>query len=112
MHALWLVLFLLVSFGISHAQPKETPQSEWENVQKAARKEGRIVIWGPPGAEARQGLSAGFQKTFPGIEVEYSGAPGSKVAPRLVAERQAGVSTALLLSWARFGHAFFRTPPR
>jgi ABC-type Fe3+ transport system substrate-binding protein len=69
---------------------KETPQSEWENVQKAARKERRIVIWGPPGAEARQGLSAGFQKTFPGIEVEYSGAPGSKVAPRLVAERQAG----------------------
>ena len=90
MHAFWFVLFLLVSFGLSHAQTKGASQSEWENVQKAARKEGRIVIWGPPGAEARQGLTAGFQKAFPGVEVEYSGAPGSKVAPRLVAERQAG----------------------
>jgi hypothetical protein len=65
MHALWFVLFLLVSFGMSHAQPKGASQSEWDNVQKAARKEGRIVIWGPPGAEARQGLTAGFRKLFP-----------------------------------------------
>src|ERR1700758_1194829 len=90
MHAFWFVLFLLVSFGISPAQTKGASQSEWENVQKAARKEGRIVIWGPPGAEARQGLTTGFQKAFPAIEVEYSGAQGSKVAPRLAAERQAG----------------------
>jgi len=84
------VLFF-VSSGVAPAQPaKSGGQSEWEQALAAARKEARVVIMGPPGAEARQALTAGFQKLFPGIEVEYNGAPGAKTAPRILAERSAG----------------------
>jgi Bacterial extracellular solute-binding protein len=88
--AIYSLFFLLLSFGVSHAQAKPAWQPEWEKVQSRAKKEGRIVVWGPPGAEARQALTQGFQKSFAGIEVEYSGTSGSKIAPRLAAERQAG----------------------
>ena len=88
--AIYSLFFLLLSFSVSHAQATPASQSEWEKVQSAAKKEGRVVVWGPPGAEARQALTQGFRKSFAGVEVEYSGAPGSKIAPRLAAERQAG----------------------
>jgi ABC-type Fe3+ transport system substrate-binding protein len=65
-------------------------QAEWERVLTAARKEGKVVVFGPPGAAARKALTEGFQKSFAGIEVEYSGMTGSKASPRLLAERRAG----------------------
>lgn len=85
-------LSLLLHLSLAQAQPSGKPswQEEWERLQAAAKKEGRVVVWGPPGAEARQALTSGFQKAFPAIEVEYTGASGSKVAPRLLAERKAG----------------------
>jgi iron(III) transport system substrate-binding protein len=83
-------LFFL-SFGVALAQPSRSGwQSEWEQVLTAARKEARVVVMGPPGADARQALTTAFQKSFPGIEVEYNGAPGAKTAPRILAERNAG----------------------
>ena len=88
-------MYLILSFVVllcsnsSHAQSKANWQAEWERIQAAAKREGRVVVWGPPGAEARQALTSGFQKSFPGVDVEYTGASGSKVAPRLLAERQA-----------------------
>lgn len=82
---------LLVSCGIAQAQSvKSGGPSEWEQVLTAAKKEARVVVMGPPGAEARQALTTGFQKSFPGIEVEYNGAAGAKTSPRIVAERNAG----------------------
>jgi iron(III) transport system substrate-binding protein len=84
---------LLIFFchgSLSFAQSTPDWKVEWEKVQAAAKKEGKVVVWGPPGAEARKALSEGFQKSFPAIEVEYTGASGSKVAPRLIAERRSG----------------------
>jgi iron(III) transport system substrate-binding protein len=65
-------------------------QAEWEQAVAAARKEGKVVVFGPPGAAARRGLTEGFEKSFAGIEVEYNGMTGSKASPRLLAERRAG----------------------
>lgn len=64
-------------------------QGEWERVLAAAKTEGKVVVLGPPGGALRRALTEGFQKSFPGIEVEYSGAWGSRMSPRLLAERRA-----------------------
>jgi iron(III) transport system substrate-binding protein len=66
----------------------ESWQAEWEKTAKAARKEGRLIIYGA----ASQGflpVNAGvFQKRFPEIQVITVG--GSRALPRIMAERRAG----------------------
>ncbi len=42
-----------------------------------------------PGAAVRRSLTERFQKSFPYIKVDYTESTGSKVAPRLLAERRA-----------------------
>lgn len=84
-----LIIFLcLVSYA--WAQPKPAWQPEWEKALAAAKKEGKVVVLGPPGAADRKVLAEGFQKSFPGIEVEYTGASGFQIVPRLLAERKTG----------------------
>lgn len=88
-----LLIMLLGSFGSLVAQSsgpssKSGWQEEWKQVVATARVEAKVVVLGPPGAGARRALTVGFQKSFPGIEVEYTGATGSRTAPRLLAERR------------------------
>ena len=88
---LYLVgIFVLFGAGELFAAERAGWQAEWERVQAGAKKEGKVIVFGPPGAAARRGLSEGFEKSFPGIEVEYNGMTGSKASPRLLAERRAG----------------------
>jgi len=58
----------------------------------AAKKEGRVVIMGPSGADVRDAFTEGFQKKYPGIQVDYNGMAGAQVAPKLLAELSAGVN--------------------
>lgn len=86
-------LFILPAL-LAQAQPKDSSsswKSEWENVLAAAKKEGKVVVWTQAGSNVRQALVEGFEKAFPGIQVEFVGASGSKLAVRLLAERRAGV---------------------
>ena len=64
--------------------------AEWESTLAAARKEGKVVISGPAGADVRDALTEGFQKKYPGIQVEYDGSSTRGFATRLAAERKAG----------------------
>lgn len=59
-------------------------------LQEAARKEGRVSVYGPPGTEYRRVYVEGWQKAYPDIQIDYSGANGSEQAPKLAAERQGG----------------------
>ncbi len=68
------------------AQPALT---EWDQVVAAARREGTVVVAGPPGELYRQALLA-FMEQFPGISVEYTSQSGRDLAPRIGAERTAG----------------------
>lgn len=89
---LWLVAFF-ISFSHTHAQLSKANTgraAEWNQLLKAAREEGKVVVLGPPGAPDRKALTEGFQKSFPGIEVEYTGSSGFQIVPRLQAERRAG----------------------
>jgi ABC-type Fe3+ transport system substrate-binding protein len=56
-----------------------------------AKKEGKVVVWGPPGELIRKAMVDGFQKAFPNIAIEYSGARGGEQATRIKAERDGGV---------------------
>jgi iron(III) transport system substrate-binding protein len=74
--------------GAPAARPD--PAAAWGEVLAAARREGRVVVRGPVGADARDGLVQGFQERYPEIQVDYSGARGTEQAPKLIAEHQAG----------------------
>lgn len=62
-----------------------------EQVAGEASKEGKVVVWGPPGELIRKAMTEGFQKAFPNVAIEYSGARGGEQATRIKAERDGGV---------------------
>ncbi len=63
-------------------------QEEWGRVLEAAKKEGRVSVIGPPGADRRDALSIDFEKKY-GIAVDYLADSGAGIMPRLGAERKA-----------------------
>ena len=74
-------------------------RQRWDKTLNAAKKEGRVVVWGPPGELIRQAMTREFNKAYPDITVEYSGARGGEQAVRIKAERDGGVhSVDVLLS--------------
>lgn len=65
-------------------------KNEWDKTLAAAKKEGKVVLYGPPGAEVRKVLTDEFQKAY-GIPVEFWGvAGGGQLAARVQSERQGG----------------------
>lgn len=76
------------ALAVAAAAPKT---SEWEKTVALAKTEGKIVILGPAGADVRDAFTEGFQKKYPGIQVDFNGMPGAQVAPKLLNELSAGV---------------------
>lgn len=63
---------------------------EWKTVVEAAKKEGKVVVGGPPTAVLRQKFKETFEGRF-GIEMELLSAPGPQNASRAQSEFKAGV---------------------
>ena len=63
-------------------------QAEWAEVVAAAKREGKVVVIGPQGTETREALTEGFQRKYPEIQVEHSGAAGAQLPPKLLAEQK------------------------
>jgi iron(III) transport system substrate-binding protein len=84
-----VALFLFVANA--HAQPRGNWKEEWDSVVAKAKQEGTVVVWSTPGELLRRAITEGFKKAFPGINVEYTGAPGGQLATKLAAEREGGV---------------------
>lgn len=61
----------------------------WDEVLAAAKREGKVVVIGPPDSEVRKSLPAAFTARY-GITVEYLGGRTSEAAEKLRAERRAG----------------------
>jgi iron(III) transport system substrate-binding protein len=75
-------------------------QAQWNALVEAARKEGKVVVKGPPDPQVRVDLPRAFRQRF-GIELEYLGGPTGPFANQLLNERQAGVySTDVVLAGA------------
>src|SRR4051812_43086702 len=66
-------------------------QTEWDRTVAAARQEGSVVVYGPPGDLMRKNLSEGFRSAFPDISVDWSPFQGGEGATKLEAERRADV---------------------
>jgi iron(III) transport system substrate-binding protein len=62
----------------------------WQETLAAARREGRVVILAPAGADRREALGVGFQKRHPEISLEMINASGGEHAQRVLTERAAG----------------------
>lgn len=83
-----LFLFALTP-PVSQALAADAPD-EWKAVVEAAKKEGKVVVGGPPTAVLRQKFKETFEKRF-GIEMELISAPGPQNASRAQSEFKAGV---------------------
>lgn len=67
-------------------------EQRWNALVEAARREGTVVVSGPPTPEVRANLTARFKERF-GIDVEYIGGRRGDLAIRLESERAAGLYT-------------------
>jgi iron(III) transport system substrate-binding protein len=81
------LIFLLVVISAVGAQP--CFGQEWEKVLAAGKKEGKVAVIGPVGADRRDVLVEPFQKKY-GITVDYFADRGSGIGPRITTERGAG----------------------
>ena len=63
-------------------------QEDWEGILQAAKKEGKVSMIGPVGADRRDALTIAFEKKY-GISVEYHADSGAGILPQLSAERKA-----------------------
>lgn len=88
-----MVALALNLSGASAQTAKPAWQEEWEKVLEAAKREGVVSLWGPPGGWARGTLADEFARSFPQIRVDYQGASGSAAWPKIQAERDAGLFT-------------------
>jgi len=85
-------------------QPVSAPPgsggSAWDQLVAAAKREGKVVVKGPPTAAVRTELPAAFRQRF-GIEMEYVGGPSGEAVTQMASERKAGLySTDVVLSGA------------
>ena len=84
-----LIVFAFVSPAIAYGASAASSDPAWEKIVAAGKKEGKVVVFGPPGPDVRDAFTLGFQKRYPEIEVDFSGMQGAQVAPKLIAELKA-----------------------
>ena len=82
-----LIVLVFVASAIAYGASVNDPA--WEKIVGAGKKEGKVVVFGPPGADVRDAYTLGFQKKYPEIEVDLNGMQGAQVAPKLIAELKA-----------------------
>ncbi|MEA2953707.1 MAG: hypothetical protein QOD40_1244 [Alphaproteobacteria bacterium] len=84
---------LMLAFWTSCAMAQVPDrQNQWNTLVEAAKKEGKLVLLGPPDPQVRQELPAAFRARY-GISVEYLGTRSTESSAKLRAERSAGVYT-------------------
>lgn len=94
-----LVFLSLAVLSSTSARAADDWKAKWDKALAGAKKEGKVVVWGPPGELIRKAITEGFQKAYPEIPIEYSGARGGEQATRIRAERDGGIySVDVLLS--------------
>jgi iron(III) transport system substrate-binding protein len=89
--SLLIVGLWTVSTAAAASSTKEIPdawRAEWEATVAAAKKEGKVVVYGVPGVDVDKLFKEHFEVAFPGIKVES--VPDRDATERIVAERRAG----------------------
>jgi iron(III) transport system substrate-binding protein len=95
---LCVVLFPLLAWtDLFAAQAPARWKTDWEATQRAAEKEARLVIYGPPGADQQKLYTEVFQQAFPKLKVNYTPGRISEIISRIMAEQRAGMRQADLV---------------
>src|SRR2546421_376301 len=77
----------------SGASPSQAGwEAQWNALVEAAKREGTVVVSGPPSPEVRTDLGPAFKRRF-GIDLEYLGGRTTELMARLKSERAAGQYT-------------------
>jgi iron(III) transport system substrate-binding protein len=82
-------LLVVLMCGVSTAQGAE---QSWDELVAAAKREGKVVIMGPPDPETRNAVPAAFKARF-GITMEYIAGRAGETVTRLRNERTAGLNS-------------------
>ena len=102
-------LALLILAASAIAQNSSGWQEKWDNALAGAKKEGKLVVLGPPGDQIREAITQGFGKAFPTISMEFSGARGGELSTRIKAERDAGIySVDILINGTSTANSYFK----
>ena len=90
-----LLLFILgstlVGSSLARAQTQPAWKPQWDQTLNRARREGKVVVFGPVGELIRNTFVEAFNKSFPELSLEYVGGRAAEQATRLRAERDGGV---------------------
>lgn len=65
-------------------------KNEWDRVVAAAKKEGKVVIYGPAGTDKEAVYVSTFQQAYPEIRVSYVAGRLSEQVHKIMAEQRAG----------------------
>jgi iron(III) transport system substrate-binding protein len=93
--SLLMVALCGVSAATAASGTQEIPdgsRADWEAIVTAAKKEGKVVVYGVPGVDVEKLFKEHFEFAFPGIKVES--VPDRDATERIVVERRAGKSIA------------------
>lgn len=74
----------------TQAPQKPAWQEEWDKTIAAAKKEGKVVVYGTRSAEAREAITKAMKEKV-GIETEFLAGRGSDIAAKMLQERRAGL---------------------
>jgi iron(III) transport system substrate-binding protein len=84
-------------------------QKKWDQTLAQAKREGKVVVLGPPGDQIREAITKSFAKAFPDITIEFSGARGGELATRVKAERDAGIySVDVVINGTSTANSYFK----
>jgi iron(III) transport system substrate-binding protein len=86
-----IVTFIGLLFSAGYSQDKEG----LTQLYNAAKKEGRVVIWGPTDAIVYQRMQEALDKQYPGIKIESFESIPEPLVQRIIAESQAGKPAAV-----------------
>ena len=87
MQGIFLLVFLLIVPSVKWVEAGTEWKAEWEQTLQAAKKEGRVSIYG---SRRYDRVFAQFQKKYPEIKVSLFLGSGGALAQRIMSERRAG----------------------
>ena len=76
-------------------------KSEWDKVVESAKKEGKVIVSISTSAELRKEFESGFQKAYPGIELELNVARGAAILIKSLKNKTPGYVPSTCISAAR-----------
>lgn len=83
------ILPILLVLGVFFIVSSAWADAQWDKIVAAAKKEGKLSLIGPQGTETKDGLTVGFSKKYPEIQLEFNGMRGSAVTPKVLNEQGA-----------------------